>query len=118
MGSDETFREYLLEHPPGMLMVDADTIWVGVGCLAEAFDIAKKLSLCVTALEGFWCEKGYIVPDMEAIVCGFQFSGSWDDIVEENARQVRPFAEILKENKASFFELFLMDENEYKLSEE
>lgn len=112
VGSDE-FYEYVRTHPPGMVMLDDKTVWIGVNHLADAFRIAQKLQLLVTGLEGFWCEGGWIVPDLEAIVVGAEAQvGEWQDIVDRNTEVYISCAEKLKETKSSFFEVMVLSRAE------
>lgn len=113
MGQIDIFRERLLTRPPGLIMVDSDDVWVGVGCLGESFKIARELNFYIAGIEGFRCEGRYIVPVMDAIITGSSPTGTWSEIVEKSFQEMFSCVEILQQTQASFFEITLTNEIEY-----
>ncbi|WP_104087610.1 hypothetical protein [Arthrobacter sp. GMC3] len=81
MDADKIFRQRILDDPPGRIMINRDKLWIGVGCLASAFEIAQELGLYIYQIEGFSCDRRFLVPQLDAIV---QLNGTMNYSVPES----------------------------------
>lgn len=64
-------------------MVDEDTVWIGVGSLARSFEIARDLGLYIYAVEGFSCDRRFLVPHLDAII---QLNGTLNYAIPGDAK--------------------------------